>query len=277
MKTFAERLQIRRGRTRLADWKPDSTPGCKDKDEAAERVAKNLARIDELQYRLHAEARQSLLIVLQGMDSSGKDGLIRNVLTIFNPQGCKVWPFKVPTPEEASHDFLWRIQRAAPPLGEVAVFNRSHYEDVLVVRVHDLVPRRVWSLRYRAINEFERNLHEHGTRVLKFFLHISRDEQRERLLARLHDPLKRWKFSDADLVERGHWRDLSTSVRGHHDPVRHRPCAVAHRPGRPKVVPRSRRLAGRRGHPGADEPTHSEGEARGSKAARSSGRMTAVL
>ena len=206
MKSLAEHLQVRGSRVRLADWNPRSTPDCDDKEKAVERLAKNLARIDDLQYRLSAEARQSLLIVLQGMDSSGKDGLIRKVMTAFNAQGCRVWPFKVPTAVEASHDFLWRIHRAAPPVGEVAIFNRSHYEDVLVVRVHDLVPRRVWSRRYEAINEFERLLQERGTRVLKFFLHISREEQRERLLARLDHPLKRWKFNDADLVERAHWR-----------------------------------------------------------------------
>jgi PPK2 family polyphosphate:nucleotide phosphotransferase len=125
---------------------------------------------------------------------------------VFNPQGCRVWPFKVPTTEEAAHDFLWRIHRASPARGEVAVFNRSHYEDVLVVRVHDLVPRQVWSRRYKTINAFERHLHVHGTKVIKLFLHISRKEQRERLLARLDDPLKRWKFSDGDLAERDHWR-----------------------------------------------------------------------
>jgi len=206
MKSLAERLRARGSGTRLAHWDPGSSPGCKDKNEARQRTAENLARIDVLQYRLYAEARQSLLIVLQGMDTSGKDGLIRNVLTIFNPQGCKVWPFKVPTLEEAAHGFLWRIQHATPAVGEVAVFNRSHYEDVLVVRVHQLVPRSVWSKRYRIINEFERHLSERGTRVLKFFLHISHEEQRGRLLSRLDDPLKRWKFSDADLVERGRWR-----------------------------------------------------------------------
>ena len=225
MKSLAERLQVRGGRMRLAHWSPDSSPGCKGKDQANQTLAENLARIDELQYRLYAEARQSLLIVLQGMDTSGKDGLIRKVLTIFNPQGCRVWPFKVPTPEEATHDFLWRIHRAAPGAGEVAVFNRSHYEDVLVVRVHDLVPRGVWSLRYRVINEFERHLHERGTRVLKFFLHISREEQRERLLARLDDPLKRWKFNDGDLVERSRWRSYQRAYE--HALAR---CSTAHAP-----------------------------------------------
>lgn len=206
MASISESLRVRGRAMRLADWNPRATPGCKDKDAAAERLAQNLARIDTLQYHLYGEARRSLLIVLQGMDSAGKDGVIRKVLTVFNPQGCKVWPFKVPTPDEAAHDFLWRIHRATPARGDVAVFNRSHYEDVLVVRVHDLVPRSVWSRRYRVINAFEAHLHEHGTRVLKFFLHISREEQRQRLLARLDEPLKRWKFSDADLVERTRWK-----------------------------------------------------------------------
>jgi PPK2 family polyphosphate:nucleotide phosphotransferase len=234
MKSTAERLQVRGHTIRLADWNPSSTPQCNGKDQANQRLAENLARIDELQYRLHAEARQSLLIVLQGMDTSGKDGLIRNVLTIFNPQGCKVWPFKVPTLEEAAHDFLWRIHRAAPAVGEVAVFNRSHYEDVLVVRVHKLVPRSVWSVRYRVINEFERHLRECGTRVLKFFLHISREEQRERLLARLEHPLKRWKFSDADLVERGRWRSYQ---RAYEDALAR--CSTAHAPWH--VIPADRK------------------------------------
>jgi PPK2 family polyphosphate:nucleotide phosphotransferase len=206
MALFTKRLQFRGRRIRLADWDPAATPGWKNKDDAAERLAHNLERIDAQQYRLFAEARQSLLIVLQGMDTAGKDGLIRKVLTVFNPQGCRVWPFKVPTAEEVSHGFLWRIHRAVPAHGEVAVFNRSHYEDVLVVRVHHLVPRSRWVRRYEIINDFERNLREDGTRVLKFFLHISREEQRGRLLARLDDPLKRWKFNDGDLNERALWK-----------------------------------------------------------------------
>jgi len=205
VKSVARQLQVRGRAVRLADWNPGATPGCKDREEATDRLAKNLARIDDLQYRLGSEGLRSLLIVLQGLDTAGKDGVIRKVMTAFNPQGCKVWSFKVPTAEEAGHDFLWRIHRAAPARGEVTVFNRSHYEDVLVVRVHGLVPRPVWSRRYEIINAFERHLHDHGTRTLKFFLHISRKEQRERLLARLADPLKRWKFSDADVVERTFW------------------------------------------------------------------------
>src|SRR5437016_2577689 len=205
MKSLAEHLRIR-GALRLADWNPRATPTCDGKDQASPRLEKHLERIDGLQYRLHAEARQSLLIVLQGMDTSGKDGVIRRVMTVFNPQGCKVWPFKVPTSEEAAHDFLWRIHNAAPPVGEVAIFNRSHYEDVLVPRVHRLLSPHALGDRYRVINEFERHLREHGTHVLKFFLHISREEQRERLLARLDQPLKRWKFNAGDLLERSRWQ-----------------------------------------------------------------------
>jgi PPK2 family polyphosphate:nucleotide phosphotransferase len=222
---LAPLLQFRGRNLSLAHSNPAATPGWKGKGDAAERVAHNLERIDARQYRLFAEAERSLLIVLQGMDTSGKDGLIRDVLSVFNPQGCRVWPFKVPTSEEASHDFLWRIHRAAPAQGEVAVFNRSHYEDVLVVRVHRLAPKSIWSRRYESINGFERHLHDHGTRVLKFFLHISREEQRKRLLARLDDPLKRWKFNAGDLAERRLWNryqrayeDALTRCNTHHAP-----------------------------------------------------------
>ena len=199
------RLQVRGRKVRLSRWSPRSTPGCANQEEAAERTAKSMARIEQLQYLLYGEAKRSLLIVLQGMDTSGKDGLIHHVMSVFNPQGCDVRAFKVPTHAELAHDFLWRIHPATPARGEIAIFNRSHYEDVLAVRVHDLVPREVWSKRYDAINAFETLLVEQGTTVLKFFLHISRREQRDRLLARLDDPLKRWKFSDGDLAERRRW------------------------------------------------------------------------
>ena len=207
MDRFARHLQFRGRKLRLADWNAASTPGWKRKDQAGERLARNLALIDSEQYKLFAGGTRSLLIVLQGMDTAGKDGLIRNVLTVFNPQGCRVWPFKVPTAEEASHDFLWRIHQAAPPRGAVSVFNRSHYEDVLVVRVHELVPKSEWSRRYQVINEFEKHLHRQGAQVLKFFLHVSRKEQLARLTARLDDPLKRWKFSAGDISERTRWND----------------------------------------------------------------------
>jgi PPK2 family polyphosphate:nucleotide phosphotransferase len=205
MTSIAHHLEVRGRKMRLSQWNPRSTPGCDDKEEAAKRTEKNLARIDALQYALYAESRRSLLIVLQGMDTSGKDGVIRRVMTAFNPTGCRVESFKVPTPEEATHDFLWRIHHAAPARGRVAIFNRSQYEDVLVVRVRKLVPREVWERRYAEINDFEKHLALHGTRVLKFFLHISRDEQKERLMARLAEPDKHWKFSPADLAERKLW------------------------------------------------------------------------
>lgn len=205
MKPLADRLRVPETEFRIADHDPRATPGCKDREQAEERLAANLRRIDELQFALYAEGRRSLLIVLQGMDTSGKDGVIRKVMTAFNPGGCRVTAFKVPTPEEAAHDFLWRIHRAAPGRGEVAIFNRSHYEDVLVVRVRELVPREVWKRRYDEINDFERHLAVHGTRICKFFLNISHDEQRERLLARLEEPGKHWKFNTGDLAERKLW------------------------------------------------------------------------
>ncbi len=210
-KSIEKALRVTGSKVRLSDWDPRATPGVSDKDEAAKREAKNLARIDELQYGLYAEAKRSLLIVLQGMDTSGKDGLIRKVMTAFNATGTRVTSFKVPTAEEAAHDFLWRIHHAAPARGQVAIFNRSQYEDVLVVRVHELVPEKVWSRRYAEINDFEKHLHEHGTRVLKFYLHISRAEQKARLLARLDQPDKHWKFSAGDLAERTHWKDYESA------------------------------------------------------------------
>jgi PPK2 family polyphosphate:nucleotide phosphotransferase len=145
--------------------------------------------------------------VLQGIDASGKDGAIRHVMTAFNPQGCYVASFKVPTAEEAAHDFLWRVHKRVPGKGEIGIFNRSHYEEVLIVRVHELVPEQVWSGRYELIRDFEKALTETGTRIVKFFLHIDRDEQRERLQERLEDPRKRWKFSLGDLEERKYWDD----------------------------------------------------------------------
>ena len=152
-----------------------------------------------------------MLVVLQGIDAAGKDGTIKRVMNAFNPQGSPVTSFKVPTAEELAHDYLWRIHRAVPRKGEIGIFNRSHYEDVLVVRVHDIVPRAVWSKRYDQINDFERHLVATGTTVVKFFLAIDRDEQRERFQARYDDPSKRWKFSMGDLEERAHWDDYQAA------------------------------------------------------------------
>ncbi len=162
-------------------------------------------RLDQLQAALHAEAAQALLVVLQGRDGAGKDGAIRGVFGPLDPQGVAVTPFKVPTTHELAHDYLWRIHQAMPPRGHIGIFNRSHYEDVLVVRVDSLVPEPVWRARYDQINQFERILTENGVTILKFMLHISREEQRKRLLVRLADPEKHWKFDDGDLRQRERW------------------------------------------------------------------------
>src|SRR5271169_4432496 len=169
---------------KLRDWDPDDTAGFSKGDKEHARLEKNVARMDDLQYRLYAESRRALLIILQGMDASGKDGTVRHVMSGLNPQSCRVTSFKVPSSEEAGHDFLWRIHKAVPAHGEMGIFNRSHYEDVLVVRVHDLVPKSVWSARYDQINEFEKLLSANGVTILKFFLHISKKEQLARLDAR---------------------------------------------------------------------------------------------
>ena len=187
---------------------PDATHGWQ-KETAKVATHQQLARLEDLQDRMWAEAKRGVLVVLQGIDASGKDGAVRNVMTAFNPQGCQVSSFKVPTAEEAAHDFLWRIHKRVPAKGEIGVFNRSHYEEVLVVRVHKLVPQSVWSGRYEIIREFEQLLSATGTTVVKFFLHISKDEQRERLQERHDNPKKRWKFSLGDLDERKLWDDYT--------------------------------------------------------------------
>ncbi|TXN26708.1 polyphosphate kinase 2 family protein [Methylobacterium sp. WL19] len=176
-----------------------------DKEASKQALLVEHGRIQELQERLYAEHRRSLLVVLQAIDTGGKDGTIRSVFEGVNPQGCRVWSFKVPSAEERDHDFLWRYHAKVPGRGMIGVFNRSHYEDVLVVRVKSLEPEGVWRPRYDLINDFERMLTLSGVTVLKFFLHISKDEQKERLEARIADPEKHWKFDAADLVERQSW------------------------------------------------------------------------
>jgi PPK2 family polyphosphate:nucleotide phosphotransferase len=204
---FRDSLRVRPGtRARLARFDPDRTFGF-DKASAAPRTQRQLTRLSDLQDRLWAEQKHAVLVVLQGIDAAGKDGTIGKVMEAFNPQGCVVTAFKVPTEEELAHDFLWRVHRRTPGRGEIGIFNRSHYEDVLVVRVHDLVPKRVWSRRYATINAFEKSLAEAGTTIVKFFLSIDRDEQRERFQARYDDPTRRWKFSMGDLDERQRWDD----------------------------------------------------------------------
>ncbi len=195
-----------KNKIRLADFDPNDTRGIAgDKEEARTRLAALTEKLEELQELLAAEHKHSLLVILQGMDTSGKDGVIRRVFEGVNPQGVRVASFKVPTPIEADHDYLWRHHRQTPARGEIVIHNRSHYENVLVVRVHSLVPKKVWKKRYFQMAEFERLLVEEGTTVLKFFLHISKDEQKERLLERLADPAKHWKFSPGDLKERALW------------------------------------------------------------------------
>ena len=175
-------------------------------EETARAASARLAlELGELQYKLYAEGRHGLLVVLQAIDGGGKDSTVRHVFSAFNPQGCTVRAFKAPSAEELRHDYLWRIHQHVPPRGEIVVFNRSHYEDVLIARVDGLVPKPVWQARYRQINEFERMLVESDIRVVKLFLHISRAEQRRRFEERIHDPRKQWKFDPLDLVKRGQW------------------------------------------------------------------------
>lgn len=201
------RLRPEPGSTvRLKDYDPDDCDGV-DKDAAAEEIARLQERMQSLQERLYAEGKQALLVVLQAMDAGGKDGTIKRVFEGINPQGVFVTNFKAPTPDELARDFLWRVHRAAPPKGYIGIFNRSHYEDVLIVRVNQLVPEAVWKGRYEHINAFERLLADSGTRILKFFLHISKDEQKRRFLDRLNDPSKHWKFSTGDLPVRERWND----------------------------------------------------------------------
>jgi len=198
-------------KVRLDDWETDDTGKFKSKQDAASVIDKNLEKLQKLQALLYAEARHSLLIVLQAMDAGGKDGAISHVFSGVNPQGCDVTSFKVPSTIEKAHDFLWRIHRATPSRGMIGIFNRSHYESVLVERVKDLVPEKVWSKRYDSINNFERMLHDEGTIILKFFLHISKDEQKRRLESRLSDPDKNWKFSASDAQERRYWDDYQSA------------------------------------------------------------------
>ena len=191
----------------LKDYDPDFSGKFKNEQETLEELARLKEKLFDLQALMYADNRYALLIVIQAMDAGGKDGLIRNVMATFNPQGCIVMPFKVPSEEERDHDYLWRIHHAIPRRGEIGVFNRSHYEDLLVVRVHGLVPKEVWKQRYDQINDFEKYLVENTVMIRKFYLHISNKEQEERILKRLLDPKKNWKFSSADLKERDHWDD----------------------------------------------------------------------
>jgi PPK2 family polyphosphate:nucleotide phosphotransferase len=191
-------------KVRLKDYDPDYHEDY-DKKSASKETDRLQARLCELQEMLYAQGTQSVLIVLQAMDTGGKDGTIKKVFENINPAGVQVTSFKTPTTHELAHDFLWRVHQNTPPQGMIGIFNRSHYEDVLVVRVNQLVLSAVWKLRYEHINHFERLLADSGTRILKFYLHISKKEQKERLQARLDDPSKHWKFSIGDLAVRERW------------------------------------------------------------------------
>jgi len=209
--TLREALRVEPGeRIDLSRTDAGTTFGFK-RPAAAKALKRELEELAELQDRLWAEAKRAVLVVLQGIDTSGKDGAIRTVAGAFNPQGCVVSSFKVPTPDELAHDFLWRVHRRVPGKGLIGIFNRSHYEDVLVVRVHSLVPEDVWRARYAQIRDFERLLADTGTTIVKFFLHIDREEQRERLQARYDDPKKHWKFALRDLEERKLWDDYTAA------------------------------------------------------------------
>ncbi len=208
LKNLRKDLIVKPGKkVRLSEIDPEDTLGFKGKDKALEILERNRLKLADLHTLLYAENRRSLLVVLQGLDACGKDGTVRHVMNGINPQGCTVTCFKAPSAEELDHDYLWRIYKAVPRRGEVGIFNRSHYEEVLVVRVHNLVPKEVWSERYKQINRFEQSLSENNVKILKFFLYISKDEQRKRLQERLADPSKNWKMSPQDLKERDFWKD----------------------------------------------------------------------
>jgi PPK2 family polyphosphate:nucleotide phosphotransferase len=210
---YAKRFIVRPGtKVKLKEFDPSYHGKHASHEDALPEVQDHLAKIDALHQLMYAENKHALLIVLQGLDAAGKDGVIRHVMTGMNPEGCTVAGFKQPTPVELAHDFLWRVHSQVPAKGSIVIFNRSHYEDVLVVRVHHLVPEEEWSKRFELINEFEKLLAvENNTTILKFFLHISKEEQLERFKQRLDDPARNWKISDSDYKERDFWDEYTTA------------------------------------------------------------------
>lgn len=210
---------------KLADYDPDETGKFKSKSQADAVLDKHREQLFELQELMYAEDKHSLLVVLQGMDAGGKDGTIRHIFSGVNPQGCEVTSFKEPSVEELQHDYLWRVHKAVPGRRMIGIFNRSHYEDVLVVRVHGQLSKDELTNRFHQINRFEKLLNENSTTILKFFLHISKDEQKQRFEERLHDPAKFWKVSPSDLKEREHWEDY---CQAYEDIFRH--CSTQHAP-----------------------------------------------
>jgi PPK2 family polyphosphate:nucleotide phosphotransferase len=234
---FARRFRVDDGRRfRLRRVDPGSTDGIKSKEEAAAWLRKGIERVAELQGKLYAENRWGMLLIFQAMDAAGKDSAIKHVMSGINPQGCQVYSFKAPSAEELDHDFLWRTSRCLPERGRIGIFNRSYYEEVLVVRVHPellasqripepLTGKRLWTERFEDIAGFERYLHRNGFAVRKFFLHVSKAEQRRRFLERLDEPQKNWKFAPADVRERAHWDEY---MRAYEDMIRH--TAAPHAP-----------------------------------------------
>ncbi|MEJ2504881.1 MAG: polyphosphate kinase 2 family protein [Ignavibacteriaceae bacterium] len=205
----------------LSKISTSDTDGLKSKKDAESKLTKNIKELAELQAKLYAQDKYAVLIVFQAMDAAGKDGMIKHVMTGLNPQGTQVFSFKQPSKTELDHGYLWRINNSLPEKGRIGIFNRSHYEDVLVVRVHDFIKDqkipdkfkngKIWKQRYKQINDFERYLYENGTIILKFFLHISKEEQKKRFLKRINNPTKNWKFSEADLKERTFWNDYQNA------------------------------------------------------------------
>ncbi|GMU87008.1 MAG: PPK2 family polyphosphate--nucleotide phosphotransferase [Ignavibacteriales bacterium] len=205
------------GSFKISKTEPGDSGKFESKEEATEKLKENVKKMAELQDKMYAHDKYGLLLIFQAMDAAGKDGAIKHVMSGLNPQGTQVFSFKNPSPEELDHDYLWRINKSLPERGRIGIFNRSHYEEVLVVKVHDLqgkqklppemVTNKIWDHRYRQIKDFERYLFENGIITVKFFLNVSRDEQKKRFLQRLDDPTKNWKFSSSDLKERGFWNE----------------------------------------------------------------------
>jgi PPK2 family polyphosphate:nucleotide phosphotransferase len=223
---FRKKLLVRAGsKINLADFDAAETFGYEKDDETKKLTHKTIKRMDVLQYKMFADNRYALLIVLQGLDAGGKDGTVRHVLSGVDPMGCQVTAFKQPSHEELQHDFLWRVHKAVPERGRFGIFNRSHYEDVLVVRVHKLVPKAVWEPRFEQINRFESLLVQNNVVILKFFLHISKGEQKKRFLERLEDPTHEWKASPADFEERRYWSEY---IRAYEDVLGR--CSTRHAP-----------------------------------------------
>ena len=223
---YSKRFRVKPGsKVNLKKFDPAVTPGFKTREEADEMTARNIAKMDTLQSLFYADNRFGLLIVLQSMDGGGKDGTIRHVMSGLNPQGAEVTSFKVPSAEEMDHDYLWRVHHSIPARGDFGIFNRSHYEDVLVTRVHKLVSKDIWQARYEQINVFEKYLADNNIITLKFFLHISNDEQKRRFQQRIDDPKRNWKISNADFSERKLWDDYQDA---YGDALEK--CSTAHAP-----------------------------------------------